>query len=215
MSTTEQVLVRPRLDREATADFLARSLIVTLFTLLAVNLVGEFVRTGHLTGLLMLVSESMVVALTIVRRRASIVDRSTMARLVTAVSAVGPPLLRAGGGARLAPDVVTAAISAAGLLVAIAATATLGRSLGFVPANRGLVERGLYTVVRHPVYAGYLVTHLGFLMAYPNAWNVGVAVVADAALVSRAFLEERLLRQDRGYQDYCRRVRWQFVPGVL
>ena len=38
--------------------------IVVLFTLLSINLFGDFMRTGHVTGLLLLASESLVVVLT-------------------------------------------------------------------------------------------------------------------------------------------------------
>ena len=37
-------------------DLLARAAVCTLFTLLSVNLFAEFLRTGHVTGLLLLVA---------------------------------------------------------------------------------------------------------------------------------------------------------------
>ena len=55
------------------------------------------------TGLLLLVSEFMVVVLTFVRRPAQLVDRSFGAALVTVLSIVCPPLLRASDGGVL-PD---------------------------------------------------------------------------------------------------------------
>ena len=62
--------------RERMADFFARASLSALFMLLAVRIGREFMETGHLTGLLLLVSELLVVVLTVVRRRATIVDRS-------------------------------------------------------------------------------------------------------------------------------------------
>ena len=56
-------------------DLLARAIVIVLFSLMSVNLFADFRRTGHLTGLLLLASESLVVALTIVRRRSSLVAR--------------------------------------------------------------------------------------------------------------------------------------------
>ncbi|MBI4264010.1 MAG: isoprenylcysteine carboxylmethyltransferase family protein [Acidobacteria bacterium] len=196
------------------SDLLARATIVTLYTLLSVNLLGDFLRTGHLTGLLLLVSESLVVVMTVMRRRASLVDRSAAAALVTAVSAVGPTLVRATEAAGLVPDLATAAVSAAGLGLVVAGKLALGRSFGLIPANRGVVVAGPYGTVRHPIYAGYLVTHAAFLAAHPHWWNLVVLVVADGALVVRARLEERVLRGDATYRAYCRRVPWHVVPGV-
>lgn len=204
---------RPRLERMT--DLFARAIVGTLFTLLAMNILADFMRTGRLTGLLLLTSESLVVVLTIMRRRATIVNRSFAAGLVTIVSVIGPPILRPSDASALAPDVVTTLLSAVGLAIAVVGKASLGRSFGLVPANRGVVMRGPYNLVRHPIYAGYLLTHAAFLAQYPSVWNVSVLVVADVALVARALMEERVLSADAAYQGYCQRVSWHLVPGVF
>jgi protein-S-isoprenylcysteine O-methyltransferase Ste14 len=204
-----------RLDRHVAADFAARAIVGALFLLLSINLFGDFLRTGHITGLLLLVSESLVVVLTVVRRPALQVDRSFVAGLLTVVSTVGPTLLRASGGPGLVPDVLTAVVSAIGLSIEIAGKVTLGRSFGLIPANRGVVVQGPYTLVRHPIYSGYLLTHVAFLAAHPSLLNVGILAVADTALVVRALHEERVLNGDATYQAYCERVSWHLVPGVF
>ncbi len=202
-------------NREILNDLVARVVVGALFTLLSINIASDFSRTGRVTGLLLLASEGLVVALTIARRRTSIIDRSVGAWLATAISIGGPPLLRAGDEASLVPDMATATLSLAGLALVVAAKMSLGRSFGIAPANRGLVAGGPYMFVRHPIYAGYLVTHFAFVMAHPRLWNAVIVLVADAALVIRAFLEERLLGNDADYQAYCRRVGWHLVPGVF
>ena len=196
-------------------DLPARAVVCALFTLLSVNLFREWARTGHVTGLLLLASELSVVVLTLVRRRACIVDRSTAAAVVTAISLVGPPLLRASGEPGLVPDAATAAISGLGLIVVLIGKITLGRSFGLVPANRGVVVGGPYALVRHPIYTGYLITHAAFLLAHPSALNIAVIAISDTALVVRALVEERVLRGDARYRSYCRRVGWHLVPGLF
>src|SRR5262249_19606219 len=175
----------------------------------------SFVRPGPVPGLRFLASESLVVVLTTVRRRARLVDRTMAAAVTTTLSMAGPPLLRAGDAMPLAPDALTAVISAIGLLLVITGKMTLGRSFGLVPANRGVVVRGPYSFVRHPIYTGYLITHACFLVANPTPWNAIVIGVADAALIVRALMEERVLSADPAYQGYCRRVGWHLVPGVF
>jgi protein-S-isoprenylcysteine O-methyltransferase Ste14 len=155
------------------------------------------------------------VVLIVFRRPARQVDRSLAARVVTALSMIGPPLLRAGAEAPLLPDGVTAAVSSAGLALVIAAKLTLGRSFGLVPANRGVVDGGPYGLMRHPIYAGYVVSHLAFLAAHPTAANVALILCADTALIVRALYEERTLLGDERYQSYCARVGWHLVPGVF
>src|SRR5262249_26348476 len=153
-----------RLISPAVSDLVARASIGALFTLLSIHIFADFVRTGHGTGRLLRVGESLVVVLTILRRRTNIVDRSAAAAISTTVSLAGPALLRATDGhAGLAPDQVTALLSGLGLLLVVVGKITLGRSFGVVPANRGVVVRGPYAIVRHPIYTGYLVTHVSFL----------------------------------------------------
>jgi protein-S-isoprenylcysteine O-methyltransferase Ste14 len=204
-----------RLERHLLTDVTARAIVIVLFAYLSMNLLGDFVRTGRITGLLMLASESLVVVLPLVRRRARLVDRSAAAAIVTMMSIAGPPLMRAADGPGLVADGLTAALSGAGLILVVVGKLALGRSFGIVPANRGVVARGPYTFVRHPIYAGYLLTHAAFLMAYPRPWNVLILLTADAALIGRALMEERVLGADADYQAYCRRVEWHLVPRVF
>jgi protein-S-isoprenylcysteine O-methyltransferase Ste14 len=196
-------------------DLAARAFVGGLFLLLSVNLWSDFMKTGRVTGLFFLISEALVVILTIIRRPALEVDRSVSSAVLTTMSLVGPPMMRAYDGPALAPDVATAIVSIVGVLIVIAGKVTIGRSFGLVPANRGVVARGPYNVVRHPIYAGYLLTHAAALVAYPSMWNALMVTAGDIALVLRALAEERVLSKDTEYQLYCHRVAWHLVPGVF
>jgi protein-S-isoprenylcysteine O-methyltransferase Ste14 len=198
----------------AIGDRVARVLIIALFSFMAVTIGSDFLQTGRLTGLLLLASETLVVVFTVLRRAPAIVDRSVRARVLTVLSLLGPPLVRPAAVAALAPELVTVGISAVGLLVVIAGKVSLGRSFGLIPANRGIVSTGLYRMVRHPIYLGYLITHAAFVAANPTPWNIGLLVTADIALLARAVCEERTLARDPAYRSYQTRVRWRVVPGV-
>jgi protein-S-isoprenylcysteine O-methyltransferase Ste14 len=207
--------IRRGMNAPALAEALAKAVVVTLFSLMAFRLANDWLVTGHLTGMLLLASESLVVALTLVRRSAGVVDRSWVARLLTAFSTFGPNLVTPLAVGALASEFLTVAISGAGLLVVVAGKLSIGRSFGLIPANRGIVSTGLYKLVRHPIYLGYLITHTGFLIANPAGWNLFVLVAADIALMLRAVREERTLMQDAAYRSYAERVRWRIVPGVF
>ena len=101
-----------------------------------------------------------------------------------------------------------------GLMVVVGGKISLGYSFGLLPANRGVMERGLYRIVRHPIYLGYLLTHIPFLAAHPSGWNAAVLLVGDAALIVRALYEEQTLGRDPQYVQYCQTVKWRIVPGI-
>jgi protein-S-isoprenylcysteine O-methyltransferase Ste14 len=197
------------------ADLFARAVIIVLFSMMAVRFATDFLETGRIIGLFLLLSEATVVVLTLVRRSARALDRSFTARGLTAVSALGPLLLVPAAVAALAPEPVTVAVSCVGLAIVIAGKITLGRSFALLPANRGIVSSGLYRFVRHPIYLGYLVSHVAFLLASPSLWNISAVVIADAALLARAVCEEQTLANDPAYRGYQQRVRWRVVPGVF
>jgi len=207
-------VARP-LPRRDNADSAARVLLIGLFSLMAVRLGADFLETGRLTGLLLLGSELTVVVLTVFRRAPAVVDRSLRARVLTTMSLLGPPLVRPALVTPIASEAVTVAVSAVGLLIVIAGKISLGRSFGLIPANRGIVSTGLYRIVRHPIYMGYLITHIAFVAANPTMWNIALLLTADIALLARAVCEERTLALDDAYRAYQTRVRWRVVPGLF
>lgn len=206
---------QPRPQTRAYGELAAKFCILTLFSFMAVRIARDTAATGHVTGLLLLASEALVVALTLVRRSAATVDRTWMARILTMFSTFGPPLVRPEPVVPWAPESLTIMISAIGLAVVVMGKLSLGRSFGLTPANRGIVCRGLYRLVRHPIYLGYLITHVGFVISSPGDWNLLILALADVALMLRAIREERTLALDPEYRSYMQRVRWRVLPGVF
>ncbi len=102
----------------------------------------------------------------------------------------------------------------AGLAGAIYSLACLGRSFGIAPANRGVVTRGAYRLVRHPLYAMETVDSLGYLLAYPSFWNGVIWALLVTGQCLRIVAEERVLAADPAYQAYAAQVRWRLLPGV-
>ena len=196
-------------------ELASKCIIVTLFSFMAASMARNAAETGHVTGILLVVSEALVVALTVIRRPTGIVDRTMWARVLTMTSTFGPPLVRPDDVGALAPELATITLAAAGLMIVVLGKVSLGRSFGLTPANRGIVCRGMYRLVRHPIYLGYLITHLGFVLANPSGWNIALLLAADIALMLRAVCEEKTLRLDQEYRSYMDRVRWRIVPGVF
>ena len=197
------------------ADLAARAAIVVLFSMMAFRFGADFLATGRITGLFLLLSEATVVVLTVFRRSAITIDRSLTARLLTGLSMAGPPLLAPAAVAAVASETVTVGLSCLGLAIVIAGKVALGRSFALLPANRGIVSSGVYKIVRHPIYMGYLVAHVAYLLANPSVWNIFALVAADAALLVRAVCEERTLALDPAYREYQQKVKWRVAPGLF
>jgi protein-S-isoprenylcysteine O-methyltransferase Ste14 len=97
------------------------------------------------------------------------------------------------------------------LLVSVVA---LGRCFGVLPEVRGLVTRGPYRLVRHPVYLGELGAYFGLVIAAPTGRNLALAVVFASAQLVRSRLEEAALAAEfPEYEDYAARTP-RFLPRV-
>lgn len=211
----------PSSDADAAGPFqvvcevCARVLIVALFAWMAVRFGVAFFETGRVTGLFLLVSEGLVALLTVFRRSATDIDVSVRARALMTASLVGPALLVPIASDGWTPEWFTVAMSCFGLSIVIAGKLALGRSFALLPANRGVVSSGVYRFVRHPIYLGYLVSHIAFLVANPTVWNALVLVAGDVALLCRSVCEEETLAKDSRYRAYQSQVQWRVVPGVF
>lgn len=91
----------------------------------------------------------------------------------------------------------------------------LRRSFGITPANRGIKVSGAYRFVRHPMYAGYLAVHLGYLIVMFSPYNLLVYGIGWTAQILRLLAEERLLGEDPAYRAYMAQVRWRLIPGIF
>jgi protein-S-isoprenylcysteine O-methyltransferase Ste14 len=87
----------------------------------------------------------------------------------------------------------------------------LGRSFGIVPADRGLVVRGPYRFIRHPIYAFEMVFIFGYFLAVPTFWSGAVIAAWVVLQLFRIAREERILG---GYDVYAQHTRWRLVPGI-
>jgi protein-S-isoprenylcysteine O-methyltransferase Ste14 len=101
-----------------------------------------------------------------------------------------------------------------GLAICVASFLALGRSFGFVAADRGLVQRGPYAVVRHPIYASYLLLQFGYVLQSISLHNALVMMFASCCNVGRAIVEDRLLATNEEYRAYRSQVRWRLLPGI-
>ncbi len=117
-------------------------------------------------------------------------------------------------GAPLGPIWLANGVSFVALAVSLWARLSLGRNIGFVPAERAIVTTGAYAYARHPIYSGIF---LGVLATELNdfSWrNLSVDATWCLLWVVKTFIEESFLRQNPDYARYMQRVRWRWFPGI-
>jgi protein-S-isoprenylcysteine O-methyltransferase Ste14 len=87
-----------------------------------------------------------------------------------------------------------------------------------IQSERGhhVIDRGPYAWVRHPGYAGPMLSHLALPLALGSLRALLPAALGVVFLALRAVYEERrLARELPGYAEYAARVRHRLVPGLF
>jgi protein-S-isoprenylcysteine O-methyltransferase Ste14 len=81
-----------------------------------------------------------------------------------------------------------------------------------------VVDRGVYSIVRHPQYVGYVLFTLGFAALSQQTLTFALAVCSVGAFYVQSLREESFHRKQPGddYSEYMRRVpRFNFIAGLF
>ena len=162
---------------------------------------------------------ALVVVLFAIRRRGIKGQRATLTQ--GAVALVGTFLLNVVAYLPIEATASAASLLGSSVVVLIGTVfttwslAVLGRCFGLFPEVRGLVLRGPYRLVRHPVYLGELVAAVGLLLAKPHPLVVALLAVFVGLQYWRTIYEERALTAayPTEYPAYARQVP-RLVPGL-
>jgi protein-S-isoprenylcysteine O-methyltransferase Ste14 len=172
-----------------------------------------YLHTHRLIGAAFFVEQMWVVIAYLIRRPARMASRRLGDWLFAFGGTFGGVLLRPiGAHSRWGVD-VGLSVQLIGLAICVVSFLALGRSFGFAAADRGLVRRGPYGVVRHPIYASYLLLQSGYVLQSLSLWNALVMLMVTSCNVGRILAEDRLLATNADYGAYRTQVRWRLLPG--
>jgi protein-S-isoprenylcysteine O-methyltransferase Ste14 len=172
-----------------------------------------FLETRQPFSLVFAVQQAWVGVVFLVRRDPRTVSRRPFDWLVAYAAWFISFLVRPGISQPASVAAFGLAVQLAGLALWVWAFATLSRSYGIVAANRGLVTKGPYALVRHPLYAAYMVGGTGYLIQSPSIRNLLVDCSAVALQIVRITIEEHHLASPE-YTLYGDRVRWRLLPRI-
>jgi protein-S-isoprenylcysteine O-methyltransferase Ste14 len=79
--------------------------------------------------------------------------------------------------------------------------------------NQRVIDSGVYSKVRHPMYAGGIAFIIGMCLWLGSYAAALLAIVPIAGIALRLQIEESFLRQQlEGYQAYTERIRYRLIP---
>lgn len=194
------------------AAFAGRVALVGLFAAFAWSNFAHWRATGEPSGLGTTVLEGWVAVLFLVRRSTTSVSSRPVAWVAAVIGSFAMLFARPGGDGL--PHVACEAVQLLGVGLALASLGVLARSFGLVAANRGVKTTGPYALVRHPTYAGYLVSYAAYVAENPSLRNVVLLCAGTAFQMIRIGEEEQMLAADTAYERYRDRVRYRLIPLV-
>jgi protein-S-isoprenylcysteine O-methyltransferase Ste14 len=92
--------------------------------------------------------------------------------------------------------------------------------------NRGIIRKGPFAIIRHPAYASknfawwcVMFPTVVYNATYTGMHVAGLQIVGLILMTwvyyMRAITEERHLSADPAYREYCKQVKYRFIPGVI
>lgn len=173
-----------------------------------------FFHTHSVIYLLTTVIQAEFLFFFVVRNKSSAVTNNLTDYVVAMIGTFAMFLFRPGDFSLVSISVVYVAIAIIMLLEFISFL-SLNKSIGIVPANRGIQTSGLYSFVRHPIYLSYFLYYAILFISNVSVYNFFVIMFCKSIQIMRIYREEKLLNLDPAYRDYVKRVKWRILPGVF
>lgn len=194
-------------------ELIERAFVFALFVHFASTMLSKGAGI-NIASVLIILAETLPIVLVLSRGPSETMSLRPSDWLFGLAGSSAPLLAISPGTEPLLPMAVGISMMLVGITVQASSKIFLGRSFGVVAANRGVKVAGPYRIVRHPIYAGYTVTHIGFLLLAPCWQNLVLYAVALALQIVRINKEERVLSEDPAYREFMQTTRYRLLPGV-
>ncbi len=172
----------------------------------------KFSSNHEITLLLFGLSETLLVFLYIFRTKPNTISVHFFDWLIAIVGTFAPLFFRPAEWGVI-PVAKYAII--VGAIFQMISLLSLNRSFALVAANRVVKTQWMYSFVRHPIYASYCITFLGYILSNTNVENGVVYIVSMTFLFIRIIREEKHLALDPLYREYQLKVRYRLIPFVI
>ena len=84
-----------------------------------------------------------------------------------------------------------------------------------VQENQKVINTGLYSIVRHPMYSVTLILFLSTPLILGSVYSFLIFLAYPFIIAKRIKNEEKLLENElKGYKEYKQKVRWRLIPFI-
>ena len=84
-----------------------------------------------------------------------------------------------------------------------------------VSENQKVIDKGLYSVVRHPMYTSTLIMFLSMPIILGSYITMIIFLIYPFIISKRIILEEQLLKEElSGYKEYKEKVKYRLLPFI-
>ena len=195
-----------------TAHIFSGVFLALLYGIFAYAHLISFLKTQQVSMILFFLAETLVVLFYIFRSKPITISVSGFDWLVAIIGTFTPLLLRPAEWGLL-PLAKYAII--VGVIIQIVSLISLNQSFALVAAKRKIKTGWMYRFVRHPIYASYCLTFLGYVLTNTTSVNVLVYLVSMTFLCIRIVREEKHLVHDPLYAEYMSKVRYRIIPYII
>ncbi len=164
------------------------------------------VENGNLLSFLLALQSGIITYFLLIRRKPTI-SAPFYQQVFGWSGAIAPLLIRVDEGC----STIGIFFAFLGTIFTIWALLNLGKSFGIAPADRGLVVRGPYKYIRHPMYAGELTVLFGGALSCFSFRNTATFLILFLVFYIRIMWEEKIIA---GYESYKKKVLWRLIPGI-
>jgi len=108
----------------------------------------------------------------------------------------------------ISKDILGSLLVLIGTIVIITGRINLKSNFSALPKANELITAGIYSKIRHPMYAGLIILSIGTVLIFESLFIRIIAFILILSSVIRAYLEEKVLIKKFGkkYLDYRKRT---------
>ncbi len=193
-------------------SFFSGLLLALLWSWFAYRHLNNFIETNSWSSLFFAIIETLAVCFYLLRSAPSSVSINPFDWLVAFIGTFMPLSLRPEQYGMLPFGEYLIFLGAFFQTLSII---SLNRSFALVPAKRVIKTSYMYRIVRHPLYASYILGITGYVLRYTSEVNLTIYIITMISIGIRVIREESHLAKDSTYIEYMQKVRYRLIPFVF